>query len=129
MAFYFRNWISVAKVSLSSGDVPVVPVLVYSIDLGYSETFYSFVIRHDTFELTAILFSGAAGLRPGYSILSPGNLSRVHSLRIAGIECIQMMYGVMLMLLIAAFTEVFWPPCFNIAGKVSMLPAVQLQHI
>ena len=37
--------------------------------LDYVDTFYPFVIGHGSFELTAIVFSGAAGLRLGYALM------------------------------------------------------------
>jgi len=52
--------------------------------LDYVDTFYPFVAGHGSFELTAIVFSGAAGLRLGYAILNPGQSSRLDSLRQAG---------------------------------------------
>ncbi|MFA9418794.1 MAG: stage II sporulation protein M [Gammaproteobacteria bacterium] len=76
--------------------------------LDYVDTFYPFVVGHGAFELTAIVFSGAAGLKLGYSILNPGQLSRLNSLRLAGRESIPMLYGIVLMLVIAAFMEAFW---------------------
>jgi uncharacterized membrane protein SpoIIM required for sporulation len=76
--------------------------------LDYVDTFYPFVVGHSAFELTAIVFSGAAGLRLGYALLNPGQLSRRNSLRLAGREVIPMLYGIVLMLIIAAFIEAFW---------------------
>lgn len=76
--------------------------------LDYVDTFYPFVVGHSAFELTAIVFSGAAGLRLGYALLNPGQLSRRDSLRLAGREVIPMLYGIVLMLIIAAFIEAFW---------------------
>jgi uncharacterized membrane protein SpoIIM required for sporulation len=76
--------------------------------LDYVDTFYPFVIGHGSFELTAIVFSGAAGLGLGYSILNPGQLSRLDSLRQAGRAVVPMLYGIVLMLVIAAFLEAFW---------------------
>ena len=76
--------------------------------LDYVETFYPFVVGHGAFELTAIVFSGAAGLKLGYSILNPGQFSRLNALRMAGRESIPMLYGIVLMLVIAAFMEAFW---------------------
>ncbi len=120
--FYIRNNIGISFRTFASGvlvGIGSIFFLAYNgiimgvvaghlTDLGYSDTFYSFVIGHGAFELTAIVFSGAAGLKLGYSILAPGNMSRVHALRKAGIESMHIMYGVMLMLLIAAFIEAFW---------------------
>jgi uncharacterized membrane protein SpoIIM required for sporulation len=66
------------------------------------------VVGHGAFELTAIVFSGAAGLRLGYAILNPGQLSRLDGLRQAGREVVPMLYGIVLMLIIAALLEAFW---------------------
>lgn len=75
---------------------------------GYSETFYSFVVTHSAFELTAIVLSGAAGLRLGHALLSPGRRTRLESLKHAAKDAITVVYGVMGMLLIAAAVEAFW---------------------
>jgi uncharacterized membrane protein SpoIIM required for sporulation len=80
----------------------------YLTERGLSETFYSFVVTHAAFELTAIVLSGAAGLRIGYSILAPGRFTRLQSLVVAARESIVIMYGVAGMLLIAAAIEAFW---------------------
>lgn len=76
--------------------------------LGYTATFYPFVIGHGSFELTAIVFSGAAGLKLGFSLLAPGANTRRHALQNAATDAIKIMYGVFVMLLIAAFIEAFW---------------------
>jgi len=78
------------------------------INMGFTQTFFSFVIAHGAFELTAINISGAAGLKLGMALLSPGNLTRRESLKKNGLIAIQMMYGVVAMLLVAAFIEAFW---------------------
>ncbi|MBC9251857.1 hypothetical protein A9179_16425 [Pseudomonas alcaligenes] len=76
--------------------------------LGYSETFWSFVIGHGAFELTAIAFAGAAGLKLGWALLAPGRLRRREALRQAAGDSIQLVAGVILFLIIAAFIEAFW---------------------
>lgn len=76
--------------------------------LGYTETFYPFVIGHGSFELTAIVFSGAAGLMLGFSILAPGAHTRRKAVQNAAKDAIKIMYGVFVMLLVAAFIEAFW---------------------
>ncbi|MEN0039115.1 MAG: stage II sporulation protein M [Cellvibrio sp.] len=75
---------------------------------GFTETFFTFVVGHGSFELTAIAISGAAGLKLGYSLLAPGNLTRKESLKRASKIAIQLVYGVIVMLVIAAFIEAFW---------------------
>lgn len=74
----------------------------------YTSTFYSFVVGHGAFELTAIALSGAAGLRLGLSLIAPGRKTRLHALRDAADTSIRIMYGVATMLLLAAFVEAFW---------------------
>jgi uncharacterized membrane protein SpoIIM required for sporulation len=76
--------------------------------LDFIDTFYPFVVGHSAFELTAIVFSGAAGLKLGYSLLDPGHLTRPAALQLAGRNSVSMLYGIVLMLLIAAFIEAFW---------------------
>jgi len=75
---------------------------------GLSPTFYSFVATHSSFELTAIVLAGAAGLRLGHSWLSPGRLTRRQSLVLAGQESVLLLYGAAGMLVIAAAVEAFW---------------------
>ena len=86
--------------------------------LDFVDTFYPFVIGHGSFELTAIVFSGAAGLKLGYSILNPGQFSRLDALRLAGRNAIPMLYGIVFMLVIAAFIEAFWSSNTNLAINV-----------
>ena len=76
--------------------------------IGYSETFWSFVIGHGAFELTAIAFAGAAGLKLGWALLAPGRLSRSEALRQTAKHSIQLVAGVIFFLTIAAFIEAFW---------------------
>ncbi len=120
--FYIKNNISVAFRCFAGGmllGIGTLLVLFFNgmfigsvaghlTRLDYVETFYPFVIGHGSFELTAIVFSGAAGLRLGYAILNPGALSRLDALRQAGREVVPMIYGIVLMLIIAAFLEAFW---------------------
>ena len=86
--------------------------------LGYTETFYPFVIGHGSFELTAIVFSGAAGLMLGFSILAPGAHTRTRALQNAAKDAIKVMYGVFVMLLIAAFIEAFWSSSSTLPNAV-----------
>ncbi|WP_426140320.1 stage II sporulation protein M [Pseudomonas sp. DWP3-1-2] len=76
--------------------------------IGYGQTFWSFVIGHGAFELTAIVLAGAAGLQLGWSLVAPGRLTRGEALRLAAQKSLQLIYGVILFLLIAAFIEAYW---------------------
>jgi len=76
--------------------------------IGYGQTFWSFVIGHGAFELSAIALAGAAGLKLGWALLAPGPLPRSEALRLAAKISVQLICGVMLFLLIAAFIEAYW---------------------
>lgn len=80
----------------------------YLTQRGLGATFYSFVVTHAAFELTAIVLSGAAGLRLGHALLAPGRRTRLQSLVQAAKESTVIIYGVFVFLLIAAAIEAFW---------------------
>jgi uncharacterized membrane protein SpoIIM required for sporulation len=76
--------------------------------IGYGHPFWRFVAAHASFELTAIVIAGGAGLRMGYTLLAPGRLRRGPALREAGLIGAQLALGAFLMLVVAAFIEAFW---------------------
>ncbi|MFC1664494.1 stage II sporulation protein M [Pseudomonadota bacterium] len=84
------------------------------VNLEFYETFFPFVIGHGSFELTALVFAGAAGLRLGASLISPGQFSRLVSLRLGAHEAVRLMYGATVMLVAAAFIEAFWSSSIGI---------------
>ncbi|MBV4485411.1 stage II sporulation protein M [Pseudomonas sp. SWRI153] len=77
-------------------------------EIGFGQTFWSFVIGHGAFELTAIALAGAAGLKLGWALIAPGRLTRGEALRHAARRSVLLVCGVMLFLLIAAFIEAYW---------------------
>jgi uncharacterized membrane protein SpoIIM required for sporulation len=119
---YIRNNIGIAFQCFASGlaaGLGSIFFLVYNgaviggiagflTERGLSETFYSFVATHGAFELTAIVISGAAGLKLGHSLLAPGRRTRRESLVHAARECVVLVYGVTAMLIVAAAIEAFW---------------------
>ncbi len=76
--------------------------------IGYGETFWSFVVGHGAFELTAIALAGAAGLKLGWALLVPGRLPRGEALRVAAGSSVRLVGGVIVFLLLAAFIEAYW---------------------
>lgn len=90
-------------------------------EIGYGQTFWSFVIGHGAFELSAIALAGAAGLQLGWALIAPGHLTRGESLRLAARKSVQMLCGVMLFLLIAAFIEAYWSSTTAIAPWIKYL--------
>ncbi len=87
-------------------------------EIGYGQTFWSFVIGHGAFELTAIALAGAAGLQLGWALIAPGHLTRGESLRLAAHKSVQMLCGVMVFLMIAAFIEAYWSSSTGISPWV-----------
>jgi uncharacterized membrane protein SpoIIM required for sporulation len=120
--FYIRNNIGVAFQCFAGGLFAGVGSLFYLAfngalggavggyltEKGLAATFYSFVVTHSAFELTAIVLSGAAGLRIGHALLAPGRLTRLQSLVVATTQSAVIIYGVAAMLLVAAAIEAFW---------------------
>lgn len=76
--------------------------------IGYDQPFWSFVIGHGAFELTAITLAGAAGLKLGVALVAPGRRSRSEALRQAAAIAVRLIAGAILFLLIAAFIEAYW---------------------
>jgi uncharacterized membrane protein SpoIIM required for sporulation len=75
---------------------------------GLASAFYSFIATHAAFELTALVLAGAAGLRLGHALVAPGRRTRMLALVAAVRESSVIVWGVTMMLLIAAAIEAFW---------------------
>jgi uncharacterized membrane protein SpoIIM required for sporulation len=80
----------------------------YLTERGHGPTFWAFVVTHSAFELTAIVLSGAAGLKIGYSLVAPGRLTRLQSLVAATQDCAPIVAGTAMLLFVAAALEAFW---------------------
>jgi uncharacterized membrane protein SpoIIM required for sporulation len=120
--FYIRNNVGVAFQSFAGGLFAGVGTLFflayngaffgalagYLTERGLSQTFYPFIATHSAFEVTAIVLSGAAGLRMGHALVAPGRLTRRQSLVQATRDAVVLLYGVTAMLFIAAAIEAFW---------------------
>jgi uncharacterized membrane protein SpoIIM required for sporulation len=120
--FYIRNNVGIAFQCFATGlaaglgtifflmynGAVIGGIAGYLTERGLGETFYSFVVTHGAFELTAIVLAGAAGLKLGHSLLAPGRRTRRQSLVHAARECVVVVYGVTAMLIIAAAVEAFW---------------------
>ena len=128
--FYIRNNLAVAFQCFAGGLFAGLGTLFYLAyngafggalagyltERGLSSTFYPFIATHSAFELTAIVLSGAAGLRIGHALLVPGRLTRLQSLVMTTRDCAVLLYGMIAMLLVAAAIEAFW-------SSASWLPA------
>ena len=69
--------------------------------------FFTFVTAHGPFELTAIVFSGAAGLRLGSGLIVTEGQSRLASLRREGVKSLPIVGVAVILFVLAAFLEGF----------------------
>ncbi len=95
---------------LAFNGVVIGAIAGYLTAVGHGEPFWSFVSGHSAMELTAIVLSGAAGLKLGSALIAPGNRTRKAALVEVAKPAIHIMYGAALMFLLAAFIEGFWSP-------------------
>ena len=105
---------------LAANGVILGAVAGYLTQIGFGETFWSFVSGHAALELTAIVISGAAGLRLGLAVIAPGNRSRKAALVAAARPAVRLMYGAALMFAAAAFVEAFWSPLTTVPYAVKI---------
>jgi uncharacterized membrane protein SpoIIM required for sporulation len=72
-----------------------------------ASNFYTFVTAHAPFELTAIVFSGAAGLRLGYGLIDTKGQTRLASLRREATNALPTVGAAVVLFVLAAFLEGF----------------------
>ncbi len=75
-----------------------------------ADNFFSFIISHGSFELTAIVIAGAGGLVLAQGMLMPGQRTRIDSLKFHGVESLQLALGAGGMLFVAAMLEGYFSP-------------------
>jgi uncharacterized membrane protein SpoIIM required for sporulation len=97
-----------AIVVLITNGIVIGTVAGHLTAIGYGDPFWRFVAGHSGFELSAIVLAGGAGLRIGWALLAPGRLSRRRALIEAGRDGARLVFGVFVLLVIAAFVEAFW---------------------
>lgn len=76
--------------------------------IGYIETFWSFVAGHSAFELTGAVLSGGAGLKLAQALISPGLRTRRAALIANAKIAAQLLLGAATLTFLAAFIEAFW---------------------
>jgi uncharacterized membrane protein SpoIIM required for sporulation len=120
--FYIYNNISVAFRCLAGGILLGLGSVFYLLQngllagslagyltqRGHGERFFSFVIGHGAFELTAIVIAGAVGFSIGFALIAPGRLRRLQALTAAAQRSVPLIYGLIVMLIVAAALEAFW---------------------
>ena len=85
-------------------------VFGYMLTVDERANFMEFVTAHGPFELTAVVFSAAAGMRLGFSLVATGGLSRAASLRRAAVEATPVIGAAVVLFCLAALIEGFVSP-------------------
>ena len=130
--YYIYNNISIAFVTFAGGLLAGAGSLFFLaangifigaaaghiINCGYHKTFFSFVIGHSPFELTALVLSAMAGVSLGYRLFVTKGQSRGASLGEAGKTALPLISGSAIMLVIAAVIEAFWSSRHEIGETV-----------
>jgi uncharacterized membrane protein SpoIIM required for sporulation len=91
-------------------------IMGYVAARGAGANILTFVVGHGSLELGAIVLAGGAGLSLGWSIVAPGQLTRIASLQATAKSIVVVVFGAAVMLFMAAAVEGFW--------SASSLPAV-----
>jgi len=92
---------------LSIGSVLAI---CYKLNPEFGNALTTFMIGHGVIELSCIFICGGAGMLIGYSILVPGDLSRVEAVKKNGLEAVRLVIGCALLLVIAGTIEGFISP-------------------
>ncbi len=148
LGYYIRNNIGIGLRTFVSGialglgsifflvfnGIYMGAVLGHLDNVGFSSTIYPFIIGHGAFELTAIVLAGVAGLRLGAAVLAPGRHSRKAAVVLAAKRALPIVYGFVVMLVIAAFIESLWSCRYTLPlsvryGVGAMLWAVVLGYL
>jgi len=130
--YYIKNNISIAFQCFVGGimlGLGTLFYLVYNavffgaisghiINIDYGSTFFSFVVTHGSFELTAIVLSAAAGGVVGKHLIAPAQYTRIESLKQAGKRTFPVILGCFILLILAAFVEAFFSSSRVIPNEV-----------
>jgi uncharacterized membrane protein SpoIIM required for sporulation len=141
--FYVSNNVGIALRCFATGIVLGLGSTLYLVEnglvtgailghvaaMGGGDNIVTFIVGHGSLELGAIVLAGGAGLALGWSIVSPGEQSRLASLRACAKSVVPVVFGAAVMLFMAAAIEGFWsassvPAAIKRTGGAAMFVAV-----
>lgn len=93
---------------LVSNGLSIGAILGYVASQGAGMNLLTFIVGHGSLELGAIVIAGGAGLSLGWSIVVPGDKTRLESLQAGGRDSVVIVCGAAVMLFMAAGLEAFW---------------------
>ncbi|MGH7296357.1 MAG: stage II sporulation protein M, partial [Polyangiaceae bacterium] len=83
-------------------------IMGYVVAHGAGDNILTFIVGHGSLELGAIVLAGGAGMSLGWSIVSPGERTRVAALQATARSVVIIVFGAAVMLFMAAAVEGFW---------------------
>jgi uncharacterized membrane protein SpoIIM required for sporulation len=109
--------------AMNGANLGSVFAVCYQLKPDFGNALATFVVGHGVLELSCIFICGGAGMLIGYSILVPGDLSRVEAVKKSGLEAVRLVIGCAFILVIAGTIEGFvspssLPPVFKISTGV-----------
>lgn len=84
--------------------------ICYRINPDFGNGLVTFMVGHGVIELSCIFMAAGAGMLIGYSIINPGELSRIDALKKNGLEAIRLVFGCAALLVVAGTIEGFLSP-------------------
>ena len=98
-------------IMVSNGlSIGAVLAVCYQLKPEFGNALTTFMVGHGVIELSCIFICGGAGMLIGYSILVPGDLSRVEAVKKSGLEAVRLVIGCAFLLVIAGTIEGFISP-------------------
>ncbi len=116
---------------LTGGVLTILVLVLNGADLGATfavlqgtdgaPALMTFVLAHGFLEISAIVLSAGAGLRVGWAILHPGELTRADALRLAGAQAVRVVILTVAVLGVAGAIEAFVSPTLlPVWGKLAV---------
>lgn len=82
----------------------------YRVDPAFGNALVTFMVGHGVIELSCIFIAAGAGLLIGYSMINPGDRTRVEALKKNGLEAVRLAVGCAVLLVLAGIIEGFLSP-------------------
>jgi len=95
----------------------------YIASCGFAGSYFPFIAAHSAFELSGVVLCGAAGLKVGHAVLSPGRMRHAAALGRAVRETSVIVLGSAVMLVIAAAIEAFFSSAAGITPTAKLIGA------
>ena len=113
MAFAFGVFFGVGTlyVLLMNGfSIGGVLGVCFAANPAFGNELLTFMVGHGVIELSAIFMVSGAGMKIGYSMIDPGDLTRAQALKKAGIDAARIVIGCAALLFVAGLIEGFLSP-------------------